>query len=377
MKIFRMTAVALPLLAASFAPAAELYDFPTPLYDRWQYPFDGQPGSRPTMSMFSSMGTGVASYLNFNNRDGIVIIAWDTTSLIPAGLGVGNYDVSAVTVTVTNDPEAVWQIDLSADEWYQYDVNNDTFVNGDGVPRGQPGDTDGESSDADPGRALELFGTGFGPFFDTTSWNEFSAYVGGTNLGAAPRDPFPFTYQAGTGNVLHVEDNVLGRWNTAYGVTNFTPVPWAIGVPLGYTPGAQTEPFDVVYEVNLDLSEGRVRDYFAEQLDAGRVFVTITSLTDTILGGTPGGFPLIYAKEAVGAIPGAKAPLLSITLGSNLPADLNGDGCVDLIDLSILLSNFGMFGGATAEQGDITGDGNIDLSDLSELLVVFGSGVCP
>ncbi len=376
MSKLRIYLATLPLLAASLAPAAELFEFPTPLYDRWQYPFDGQPGDRPTMSVFSSLGTGVPSFTNFNNRDGIAIIAWDTSTLIPPGQGVGNYGVSAVTVTVTNDDGAVWPIDLTPDEWFQYDLNNDTLVNGDGIPRGQPGDTDGESSDADASRALELFGAGFGPFYDAATWNEFSAYVGGTNLGAAPRDPFPFVYQEGTSNRLHVEDNVLGRWNTDFGVTSFSPVPWAVGVPQGYMPGSQAVPFDIVFELDLNLSDGRVRDYIEQQLNDGRVFVVITSLMDTVMGGTAGGFPLFFTKEAVGGEPGAKAPLLSVTLGADLPADLNGDGCVDLLDLSTLLANFGTFGGATAEQGDITGDGNIDLSDLSELLVVFGSGDC-
>ncbi len=52
--------------------------------------------------------------------------------------------------------------------------------------------------------------------------------------------------------------------------------------------------------------------------------------------------------------------------------DLNGDGSVDLDDLSILLVNFGTTGSGTPEQGDLNGDGNIDLTDLSMLLVVFG-----
>ena len=50
------------------------------------------------------------------------------------------------------------------------------------------------------------------------------------------------------------------------------------------------------------------------------------------------------------------------------PEDLNGDGTVDLTDLSILLGNFG---GAGA--GDIDGNGFVDLTDLSLLLAAFGT----
>lgn len=56
-------------------------------------------------------------------------------------------------------------------------------------------------------------------------------------------------------------------------------------------------------------------------------------------------------------------------------ADLNGDGAVDLADLSVLLANFGTGGGATHGMGDLNGDGAVDLADLADLLVAFG-GSC-
>lgn len=54
-----------------------------------------------------------------------------------------------------------------------------------------------------------------------------------------------------------------------------------------------------------------------------------------------------------------------------IPGDLDHDGDVDLMDLSILLSHYGM-GGATYEQGDINGDGNVNLTDLGILLSHYG-----
>lgn len=53
--------------------------------------------------------------------------------------------------------------------------------------------------------------------------------------------------------------------------------------------------------------------------------------------------------------------------------DLNGDRLVDLGDLSVLLSNYGLTSGATPTQGDMTGDGNVDLGDLSALLSHYGA----
>ncbi len=52
--------------------------------------------------------------------------------------------------------------------------------------------------------------------------------------------------------------------------------------------------------------------------------------------------------------------------------DLNGDGTVDLLDLSTLLNNFGTSGAGPAD-GDLDGDGDVDLIDLSTLLTAFGT----
>ena len=60
------------------------------------------------------------------------------------------------------------------------------------------------------------------------------------------------------------------------------------------------------------------------------------------------------------------------TLGIN--GDLDGDGCVTLGDLAILLSNFGQPGGPA--DGDLDANGDVDLSDLSIMLSVFGR-ICP
>lgn len=49
--------------------------------------------------------------------------------------------------------------------------------------------------------------------------------------------------------------------------------------------------------------------------------------------------------------------------------DLNGDGLIDLADLSVLLANFGQ----SAVPGDIDGNGIVDLSDLALLLEAYGS----
>jgi hypothetical protein len=57
------------------------------------------------------------------------------------------------------------------------------------------------------------------------------------------------------------------------------------------------------------------------------------------------------------------------------PGDLDGSGTVDLVDLSILLTNYGSTT-ATASQGDLDGDQDVDLADLAALLTLYGTS-CP
>jgi T5SS/PEP-CTERM-associated repeat protein len=56
---------------------------------------------------------------------------------------------------------------------------------------------------------------------------------------------------------------------------------------------------------------------------------------------------------------------------SPLPGDANGDGRVDVNDLTIVLTNFGQTG-MTWSQGEFTGDGTVDINDLTIVLANYG-----
>ena len=58
------------------------------------------------------------------------------------------------------------------------------------------------------------------------------------------------------------------------------------------------------------------------------------------------------------------------------PGDANGDGRVDINDLTIVLANFGQTGMAWS-QGDFTGDPTVDINDLTIVLSNYGYGVRP
>jgi hypothetical protein len=59
---------------------------------------------------------------------------------------------------------------------------------------------------------------------------------------------------------------------------------------------------------------------------------------------------------------------------STLPGDLDGDGDVDLTDLSLLLAAFGACAGDANydPDADLDGSGCVELADLSLLLAAFG-----
>jgi hypothetical protein len=83
-----------------------------------------------------------------------------------------------------------------------------------------------------------------------------------------------------------------------------------------------------------------------------------------------GRYYLLSAEVELGDMVGCPEPGCT---GGGTDADVNGDCRIDLIDLAILLSNFGITTGATHEDGDVDSDGDVELADLSVLLSRFGN----
>ena len=54
-----------------------------------------------------------------------------------------------------------------------------------------------------------------------------------------------------------------------------------------------------------------------------------------------------------------------------LPGDANGDGRVDINDLTIVLAHYGQTGENWA-KGEFTGDGTVDINDLTIVLANYG-----
>jgi hypothetical protein len=350
--------------------AGGVFTFDTPTDDRWHYPFNGTPGFRALASSFA------AHFEFFNDRDGEIVFAWNTDGQIPPGQGASNYPVRSVRIIMTNTSEAAWPVDLTPDPWYTVDLNYDGTINADGIPRGETGDTDGESDDPDPGRPFEIYGAGFGPTYTLQTWDEFSFYEGSDSTQDLPRDPYPMTFQEGTLEVLHVEDHVKGLWNDQLDnpVFQFTPQPWSIGVPIDYTPGSQTVPFDIVFDVDLTLFDGAVRAYFQDQLNEGRIALVACSLHEAVQQGGTTELPNVFTKEGAGIDPDAHPAMLEITLGFDL-GDMNCDGDINTLDIEpfvLALTNPAQyaidFPDCDANNADVNQDGAVNSLDIEAFI---------
>ncbi|MFN0136510.1 MAG: hypothetical protein ACKVS9_10400 [Phycisphaerae bacterium] len=83
--------------------------------------------------------------------------------------------------------------------------------------------------------------------------------------------------------------------------------------------------------------------------------------------------PFTFEVEQFRVVPVNYNDLEFVVLGPVCPGDLNGDGGVNLSDLAVLLTNFGVSGDVTYTDGDLDLDGNVNLTDLAIMLGNFGT----
>ena len=118
-----------------------------------------------------------------------------------------------------------------------------------------------------------------------------------------------------------------------------------------------------------------------EGFGEGQVFLGATNVSTNAAGNAS--FDLVVAASVpTGWVLTATATLeplgatsefsacAAVTGEGSVVGDLDGDGDVDLTDLTILLSDFDCVGGGCV--GDVDGDGDTDLTDLAALLGSFG-----
>jgi hypothetical protein len=310
------------------------------------YPFNGAPGFRAVTSTF-----GAFDEPQFDNRDGQMLIGFDTTSQIPAGLGAGSYQITGARIVIQNANDMV----------FEYDDTSDSYVS-----FLDPGDPE-YVPDADPGQAIELFGVGYRNGFDVTTFMENTPFSTGNPLEKQSRSAYAMSYDD-LGASIDVSNGAEDR---------FDPLVWGVGIVDGLAPGALV-PINREFTFDVLVSDPNIQAYFQDALDGGRLMLAITSHTRVVQMG--GDFPTFYNKEAPfvqdGFVSAARLVLDVEVDDTPCPGDLNGDGGVGFGDLTDLLNAWGICPVPPPTCApDLNGDGSVGFGDLTELLSAWGP--CP
>jgi hypothetical protein len=328
-------AASLALLGGAHADTIHA-SWAAPSLDRWMYPFNSTPGTRPVISTFGSTPGGT----DFDSRDGQMLVGFATGTQVPTGQG------SNLTVTRAR----LW-LEVANDRNFAYDPTPDAwqcFID--------PADPSWQA-DTDPGQAVECFGVGYRNGWTLQTFQENTAYApSGTNVMLpGVRNAYAAGFD-GSGALVDVSQSPRQRWQ---------PKAWAAGTIDGLAPGTMV-PIGSQMHFDLDVSDPNIQAYLRSGLNTGKVMLALTSLTFVQQGG--GAYPAFIAKEnnyvALGISQAARLELDVQNGPSCRLADLNCDNKVDGADLGILLGDWGPSSGGS----DLNHDGKVDGADLGILL---------
>lgn len=338
MRIAPTIALALAMTAAPAEAGTIEARFPAPALDRWMYPFNSTPGTRPVISTFGST-PGAAE---FDSRDAQVLVRFDTAAQVPPGRG-GQLTVLRATLLLEVANDLVFAYDPTPDPWQAFLAPADPLW----------------TADADPGQPVECFGVGFRNGWSLQTFAEGSPFApaGTSVLLPGVRNAFAAAFDP-AGNLVDVSQNPRQRFEARR---------FAVGRVDDLQPGALV-PAGSTMRFDLDVSDPAIQGYLREGLDAGRVMLAVSSLT--FVQQQAGQFPAFFAKENAFVQLGLALPArleLDVADGPACdPADLDCSGSVDGTDLSMLLGAWG------TDVHDLDDSGSVDGGDLSRLLGAWG-----
>jgi len=242
--------------------------------DRWMYPFAFTGGTRNLSPTFGAVGTP-----GFDNRDAQFLIGFDTSAVIPAGQGAGNYQINSITVRAM----------VGAPSGFEYDPTYDPC-------RTYLPDTDSEAlDDTDVGRPIELYGVGlrngytqlgFGANDNQPPAFEESSPFGAQDVGT--RNAYALSFDS-TGTGIDVSNNIDGRIESQ---------PWAVG-SAALAPGAPVTD-NTTFSFAVDLTDADVRSYLQRGLNDGALGFAISSMHAASQAGGPP-TPQFVTRENSGA----------------------------------------------------------------------------
>ena len=208
---------------------------------------------------------------------------------------------------------------------------------------------------------------------DTTTVGDLSANVQVIGLGEDMNDPL----------VLSSNATIIASARPSFSDQSELGV-----LDLAYELEVSDDPIELSFPIfNFEHSSLQAR-CSVESITGIKGALALDSLPAGLIGSTPGTIELSFDPAALGAgiyeysltvdlldedLPGAASSQLTIELGfevgegSGSPADLNNDGEVNGLDLTILLGAWG------SSNNDLTGDGVVSGPDLAQLLAAWGS----
>lgn len=296
-------------------------------------------------------------------RLGTMLVAFDTSLFIEAGLAANRYQINSVTV------QATWSYEGSSSTLY---YQNTPITQGEVLAEYASGNVTSQ-------RPMELYGVGFR--------NGYTGYeFDGATSGPPLMDEITHPYTSGSynayplvgdgslpGQYVDVTNSVTGGFSaTAPGntTTPFTPTPWAIGT-TGLANGAAI-PDNTTFTFPIDLNGTGVRSYIQQSLADGGLGFFISTLHATSEFGVGGGYPRWYTKEATGFpynVPAGWLPQLVIDytiLPPGVPGDYNNNGAVDAADYVLWRK-----GGPL--QNEVDNPGIVNAQDYVEWRARFGN----
>lgn len=268
---------------------------------RWMYPFNGNPASRPTASVFGSLG----SQPDFDARDAQYLLGWSTTNRIPAGHGAKNYALRRARVTLTIAAGNQYVYSGTLRDYRTYLPTND--------PR--------HLATTHVGSTVELFGAGFRGGYTAITYPQDGPWAvnpgGGTYTNRA-------AYAAGwdtTGVLMDVSNNV-GDDGTNEIVVPFEIAPFAVGHTTNVAEG-EVMPVGSQLTFDLNLNDPLVYRYVQTGLNEGNLSLVASSLLAASFSGPPN-YPTFYTSfSPIASV--TQYPVLDIE-GAIVRPTVDGDG---------------------------------------------------
>jgi len=330
--------VAAMLLGMPVSADTIVFEAQQPTLDRWEYPFNTDIGNKAETKIFG------ANDPSFDNRDGQMVLAFDTAADIPTGLPLDSYEIISATITLMTESDETFRYDATSDAWQTY----------------LPAEDDDAESDTDDGRPIELFGAGFRNGFTSVTFTETTPYSPAGPFGKGVRTCFPIAFD----NAAPVD--VSNSLDEA-----FDPVPFAIGTTTTVASG-ELVPALTDFAFEIDVNDPDIAGYLQQSLADGITYFTVASMFPATQQ-TGGSFPEFFTKENAAVGLGASAARVTLVVNiAAVPGDTNGDAIVNLTDLLNVLSQWGTCPVDEDCAGDVTDDGFVGLADLLNVLANWG-----